>query len=115
MANQPEIPNSSRRRFFALTGTAIGAAAVISALPRHALAADLPHLTLDDATAKALGYTEDASKVDTKKYPTYKTGEDCSNCNFFKGTKGAAYGPCQLYPGKAVNSKGWCSGYAKKA
>jgi len=115
MANSNEISNTSRRRFFALTGTAIGAAAVIGALPRHALAADLPHLTLDDATAKALGYTEDATKVDPKKYPTFKPGEDCSNCNFYKGAAGSTYGPCQLYPGKAVHSKGWCSGYAKKA
>ncbi len=41
-------------------------------------------------------------------------GSACANCNFFQGGA-TAYGPCQLFPGKAVNAKGWCAGYAKKA
>ena len=100
--------DSSRRRFFALAGTGIGAAALMNALPRQAFAEDLPHLTIDDPTAKALNYTEDATKAPAP----HQAGQACSNCNFFSGS--AAYGPCQLFPGKAVNAKGWCSGYAKK-
>ena len=101
--------NNGRRKFFMLAGTGIGAAALASILPRTALADDLPHLTTDDPTAKALNYTEDASKAPAP----HQAGQACANCNFFVGT--GAYGPCQLFPGKAVNAKGWCSGYAKKA
>ena len=107
--------DTSRRRFFAATGTALGAAAIVSALPRIARAEDLPHLALTDPTAQALSYTEDASKVDKAKAPTYIAGSACANCNFFQGAAAAAWGPCSLFPGKAVNAKGWCAGYAKKA
>jgi hypothetical protein len=105
-ANNPT--NGGRRRFFALASTGIGAAALISALPRDAFADDLPHLTLDDPTAKALNYTEDASKAPAP----HQAGQTCANCNFFHGAAG--YGPCDLFPGKSTNAKGWCSGYAKK-
>lgn len=104
----------SRRRFFVGAGAALGAAALASVLPRNALAADLPHLATTDPTAQALTYTEDASKVDKAKAAAYVAGSACANCNFFQGGT-AAYGPCQLFPGKAVNAKGWCAGYAKKA
>jgi hypothetical protein len=105
---------SSRRKFFAVFGGAIGVAAISGALPKLARADDLPHLTTADPTAQALGYTEDATKVDAAKFPTHAAGTSCSSCNFFSaGSTG--YGPCQLFPGKAVNAKGWCSGYTKKA
>lgn len=106
--------DADRRRFLITAGSSVGAALLIGTLPRQALADDLPHLTTADATAQALGYNEDSSKVDEAKYSTHKAGMACENCNFFQGGS-AAYGPCQLYPGKAVNAKGWCSGYAKKA
>ncbi|MGA9334529.1 MAG: high-potential iron-sulfur protein [Rudaea sp.] len=115
MSSNSETTNPGRRRFFALAGTAVGTAAALSILPRYVNAADLPHLSVaTDATAKALGYVEDASKVDKAKFPTYKPGDVCSTCNFYTGGK-TGFGPCQLYPGKSVNAKGWCSGYAKKA
>ena len=106
--------DDSRRRFFVGAGSALGAVALASALPRTARADDLPHLALSDPTATALNYTEDASKVDKAKAPTYVAGSACANCNFFQGAT-AAWGPCALFPGKAVNAKGWCAGYAKKA
>ena len=106
--------DQGRRRFFVGAGTAIGAAALVSVLPRQARADDLPHLTPSDPTAQTLGYVEDATKADKAKFPTYAAGNDCANCNFFQGGS-AAWGPCQLFPGKAVNAKGWCSAHAKKA
>jgi High potential iron-sulfur protein len=106
--------NSSRRQFLGLVGGALGAAALAGSFPNTARADDLPHLTLDDPTAQALGYTEDSSKVDAAKFPTHKPEQACASCNFFQGGTNA-YGPCQLFAGKAVNAKGWCSGYAKKA
>jgi hypothetical protein len=105
-----QATDSSRRRFFVGAGGALGAAVIANMLPRIALADDLPHLTADDPTAKALNYGEDATKAG----PPHQAGQACGNCNFFQGAA-APYGPCQLFPGKAVNAKGWCAGYAKKA
>jgi|SRR5579883_887139 hypothetical protein len=102
--------NPARRHFCGLAGGVVGAAALLGALPRGARADELPHLTLDDPTAKALNYTEDASKAPAP----HQDGQNCANCNFFHGGA-SGYGPCDLFPGKAVNAKGWCSGYAKKA
>jgi High potential iron-sulfur protein len=102
--------DASRRRFFATAGGALGVAVLANALPSIARADDLPHLTLDDPTAKALNYTED----NTKAGPPHQAGQDCSNCNFYQGGP-TGYGPCQLFVGKSVNAKGWCAGYAKKA
>ncbi len=108
------IANQNRRRFLTGASTAIGAAVLVGALPRQARAADLPHLSPTDATAQTLGYVEDATKADKAKFPTYAAGNDCANCNFYQGGA-AAWGGCQLFPGKAVAAKGWCSAHAKKA
>lgn len=102
--------DNGRRRFFGIAGGAIGAAVLAGPLSRVAHADDLPHLDPADSTAQALKYTEDASKAG----PPHQEGQACANCNFFSGGT-AAYGPCQLFPGKSVNMKGWCAGYAKKA
>ena len=103
-------PNEDRRRFFAAITDTLGAVALMGALPRLVLADELPHLTTaDDPTAKLLNYTEDAS---TAAAP-HEAGQSCANCNFFQGGS-TGYGPCRLYAGKAVNAKGWCSGYAAK-
>jgi hypothetical protein len=101
---------SSRRTFLI---TSLGAASAL-ALSRQAFA-DAPHVPESDPTAQALGYKEDATKVDKAKYAKYQAGEMCSNCQLFQGKAGDAYGPCALFGGKQVNAKGWCSGYTKKA
>ncbi|MDR3388926.1 MAG: high-potential iron-sulfur protein [Rudaea sp.] len=110
MPNNPINTNLQRRRFFRIAAGSVGGVVLASALPSAAFADDLPHLTLDDPTAKALNYTEDATKAPAP----HQVGQACSNCNFFQGSD-SGYGPCQLFIGKAVNAKGWCSGYAKKA
>lgn len=108
MSQQP--CNPIRRRFI---GTLTAAALIGAVVPRRSFADDLPHLPETDPTAQALGYHEDAAKTDAAKFPNHTAAQQCSNCNFFQG--GAAYGPCQLFPGKAVNAKGWCSAYAAKS
>ena len=111
MSNEDNTLNRGRRQFFATAGCALGAAALVEALPRIAHAADdLPHLTVDDPTAKALNYTEDASKAPAP----HEAGQSCANCNFFHGGS-TGYGPCDLFTGKSVAAKGWCAGFAKKA
>ena len=113
MSHEKDI--ESRRRFLkAAAGTAV-AAAMIGSLPRVSRAADLPHLADSDPTAKALGYTEDASKVDKTKFPAFKPGAHCATCNFFQGKASDAYAPCQIFPGKAVAAKGWCASHSPKA
>jgi len=101
----------SRRRFLkAAAGTAAVAVIAGGALPRFARAADLPHVSESDPTAKALGYVENAAKTTDGKH---KAGDDCANCQFYSGGA-TGYGPCQLFPGKSVNAKGWCVSHNPK-
>ena len=67
-----------------------------------------------DATAQALGYRADATKVDKAKFPKHAAGETCANCQLYQGKPGAASGPCPLFAAKTVAAKGWCSAYVKK-
>lgn len=99
----------SRRQFLKMT-VATSATAALGGFTGFVLAADLPHVTDADPTAQALGYVEDASAT---KSSLYKAGSNCANCQFYTGAADG-YGPCQLFPGKAVNAKGWCSSYAQK-
>ncbi|HEV2540331.1 MAG TPA: high-potential iron-sulfur protein [Frateuria sp.] len=101
----------SRRRFLKVAAGTAAAAAVVGSLPRFARAADLPHVAESDPTAKALDYVEDASQ---SKNPKHKAGDVCANCQFYSGTGTAGYGPCQLFPGKSVNAKGWCVSHTPK-
>lgn len=102
--------NESRRRFLKLAAGTAAAAVVVNGLPRVARADDLPHVAESDPTAKALGYVEDAS---TTKNPKHKPGDKCANCQFYSGGA-TGYGPCQLFPGKAVSAKGWCISHTPK-
>jgi len=110
-----ELPMStsrfvSRRNFLALAG-ASACAALLSPCVR---AADLAKLAEDDATAVALGYREDAAKVDSAKFPAHKNGQTCANCSFFAGTDKTPTAACQLFSGKSIAAKGWCSAYNAK-
>ena len=106
--SQHDQNDEGRRRFLKVAAGGVAAATVLGTLPRMAQAQDNPHLSPDDPTAKALKYTEDASKAQGRKDPK----DACFNCNFYQGKAAAAWGPCQLFPGKAVASKGWCVSHA---
>lgn len=80
----------------------------------HGQAKGLPQLAETDPQAAALGYRHDAKKVDGKKFPNYKPRTDCDDCIQYEGKKGEAWGPCKIFPGKAVNAKGWCSAFQPK-
>ena len=106
-------PISRRDAFMCLAAGALATVGV--AKTTKAAAADKPHLTANDPTAVALGYNEDATKVDAKKNPMYKAGSNCANCLQSTGAAATdAWRPCNLFPGKLVNSKGWCKVYIKK-
>lgn len=108
MSNEKDL--ESRRRFLKVAAGTTAAAVVMGGLPRFAKAADLPHVTDADPTAKALDYTENAA---ASKNPKHKPGDDCTNCQFYSGGP-TGYGPCQLFPGKSVNAKGWCVSHTPK-
>lgn len=104
------VIDESRRRL--LKRVALGAALIpLATIPvRVTRAADLPLVTADDATAKALKYVPDASKASDA-----KPGSKCANCSLYQGAAGSAQGGCLLFPGKAVKATGWCSSWTAKA
>jgi high potential iron-sulfur protein len=101
--------NVSRRQL--LRNVAIGTLLLPVALAplTTARAADLPLVTPDDPTAKALKYTSDVS---TSKEA--KPGSKCATCALYQGAAGSAQGGCLLFPGKAVKAGGWCSSWTLK-
>ncbi|HET9388790.1 MAG TPA: high-potential iron-sulfur protein [Steroidobacteraceae bacterium] len=108
-------PGHSRRSVLTLMAAAGAAALGLRSGLSSAQDKQLPPVTDSDPTAKALGYTDDASKVDKSKFPSFKPGSKCANCNFFQGKAGDARGPCQIFPGKSVNANGWCASHSPKA
>ncbi len=101
----------------ALVKGALAAGAFLPGLGafQAALAAtDLPALDPNDPTAKALGYTNDSSKVDATKNPTHKPEQKCGTCAQFQGKPGDARGGCNIFAGKSVSANGWCKVWAKK-
>lgn len=94
----------------------------LAAIPASALALGLGSanaaaavLSETDPAAAALGYKADASKVDTKKYPTFVVGRQCSGCQLYAGKASDPSAPCGAFGGKLVSAKGWCVAWAKKA
>lgn len=98
-----------RRQFVKTVVVAIAAAVAGGAIRK--LPAEEPHLTDADPTARAMDYTEDAA---TSKNTLYKPGSACANCQLYTGGA-AGYGGCQLFPGKLVSAKGWCTSYTRKS
>ena len=114
---------SGRRSFFKYSAAVITpiAATLFSNFLNNdqALAAQsqLPPVNPNDPLAKTLGYSADARKVDTKKWPK-KAGaggadQRCDQCMFFmridKGT-----GRCQTFAQHTVKAGGWCNSWTKK-
>jgi hypothetical protein len=102
----------SRREALKKLALLVGGAAVVD---RQAAAADLPHLSLSDPTAVALNYTDDATRVDPKRFPTHQPGQTCSTCLQLQGTEGQPWRPCNLFPGMLVNVNGWCKVWVPKS
>ena len=99
----------TRRTFIlhaAAGGSALGA--------KLAMAQAGPKLEETDPTAVALGYKQDATKVDAAKFPKHAAADNCAGCQLFQGKAGDAAGGCPLFAGKQVSGKGWCSAWAKK-
>ena len=98
----------NRRRALKLAAASVVAIPLASLTTRGtAVAGELPHLSEDDPTAKALNYVHDAANAPAGKR---KEGTYCKNCNLIKATEGTWRG-CAIFPGKAVNENGWCAGW----
>jgi hypothetical protein len=100
----------SRRRLLKAITLGVPLIPAVGMQWRVASAAELPLVTADDPTAKALKYVSDASKA-----PDAKPGSTCATCQLYQGTAGSAQGGCLLFPGKAVKASGWCSSWTAKA
>ena len=66
-----------------------------------------------DPAAAAVGYVEDATKVDVSKFPTYKRGQSCANCTLLRPQYIGPYRPCKLFPKNVISVKGWCNAWVK--
>ena len=104
-----QVIDESRRRLLKTVTLGITLMPIATIPLRIALAADLPLVTSDDPTAKALKYVSDVSKSGDA-----KPGTKCANCTFYQGAAGSAQGGCPLFPGKAVKATGWCSSWNAK-
>ena len=103
----------ARRKFIQLS--AVAAAGCLAIPAREGLAQDLPKLAEDDAMAGAMKYTHDSSTVDPAARANPAADQDCANCALIQGNDGDEWRPCQIFPGKLVSAKGWCSVWAPKA
>jgi hypothetical protein len=101
--------DESRRRLLKRVSIGVALAPIAGATLKTAWAADLPLVTPDDPTAKALKYVPDVSKATEA-----KPGSKCDNCKLYQGAAGAAQGGCLLFPGKSVKATGWCSSWTAK-
>jgi hypothetical protein len=101
--------DESRRHLLKRVSLGVALSPIAGAALRTAWAADLPLVTEDDPTAKALKYVPDASKASGA-----KPGSHCGDCKLFQGAANATQGPCLLFPGKAVKATGWCSSWTAK-
>ncbi len=105
--------NTSRsRRQFLRAGVTGMAALQLAAVARGAAASELPRLDEADVTAKALNYVHDAMQVSAETRGA--AVNVCATCRFFTAASDG-WGPCTLFPGKAVAAQGWCKGWVAKS
>lgn len=104
-----QVVDESRRRMLKRITLGVALMPIAGLSLRSAIAADMPLVTADDPTAKALKYVSDVSKA-----PDAKSGSKCANCKLYQGAADSAEGGCLLFPGKAVKAAGWCSSWTAK-
>jgi hypothetical protein len=96
------------RRHFLLMSVGVGSSLVLSSVAL----AETNALSEADPKAQAVGYKEDAARVDKAKFPGYSAGQTCANCSLFQGKATDTYGGCTLFGDKQVAARGWCSSYS---
>lgn len=101
---------STNRRVFLLQVLAGSGAAGVAARAQAQ-----QKVAANDPQATALGYVDDTTKADSKKFPKHANDQKCSGCQFYSGAASAKEGPCAVFGGKLVAADGWCSSWVKKA
>lgn len=100
-----------RRRFLRLGLSA----AALTIVARESIPAELPPVDPNDSAARSLGYVEDTTNADTRKFPQHQPTQMCGSCKLFTGEATAEQGLCALFAGKTVRGRGWCGAYQAKA
>lgn len=107
----------NRRSFLKFGMQAGGGAVALAAIPIRLVAQE--KVDPSDPLAQAMGYTEDATTVDTDKFPK-RAGEAganqfCHNCALFQGEPDADYAPCSIFQNRLVANSGWCNAWVAKS
>ena len=105
---------SMNRRTFVIHSLVGSAALAVVTAGRAQAPSTAPKVAESDPQAVALGYKDDATKVDKAKFPKYAAGQKCSNCQLYQGPE-TGLGNCPLFAGKSVPGPAWCSAWVKKA
>ena len=93
----------SRRRIIRAASAPIIAIPLASlGLHRLAAASEKPRVDPEDPTAKALDYAHAAPNPSKR----------CANCQLYKGSRRSDWGRCIVFPGKLVNTRGWCASWS---
>lgn len=106
--------NKITRRSMVKSALIAGALVPTFGVMGSASAAALPPVDPNDPTAKALGYTTEASKVDPSANPTFKPNQKCSSCAQYQGKATDPSAPCTIFAGHSVPAKAWCKVWAQK-
>ena len=110
--SKKELDHPTSRRGFVKGALGVVAAVPVAAVlrGRDAFADDhLPKLSEDDPQAQALNYVHNAAESEKA-----GEGQKCANCQLYSGGD-AEWGPCSIFPGKAVSKNGWCATWVKRA
>lgn len=114
------VSNTIPRRTFvgAVAATLAAASALFASPPKAVAKSGPPRVSEQDPNAKALGYVHDARNADAARFPKVATPagrkQNCANCRLYAQTTGDEWAPCALFPGKAVNARGWCAAWVKR-
>jgi hypothetical protein len=68
-----------------------------------------------DPQAAALGYVDDTTMADAKKFPKHSNDQKCNGCQLYSAPANTKEGPCAVFGGKLVAANGWCNSWIKKA
>lgn len=83
----------------------------LAAARAPSLFAEDEHVDPSSSQAQALNYVHDASEA--KDHERFKDGSNCANCALWQGGD-KEWGACGVFPGKQVNTNGWCTAWVAK-
>jgi hypothetical protein len=98
------MPSPSRRQFL------ISLVAITA--PSYSHAASM--VQESDPLARTLAYVSDTTRANQVDYPSHTTDQMCRICTSFQGNPKEGSGPCKVYSGRIVSTKGWCSAFERR-